>query len=39
VFRKRLQHFDPIVALTVVLVVAALVALYLTVFVGTAASL
>jgi hypothetical protein len=36
--RKRLQQFDPIVALTVVLVVAALIALYLTVFAGTATS-
>jgi hypothetical protein len=34
--RKRLQQLDPIMALTVVLVVAALIALYVTVFAGTA---
>ena len=37
-FRKRLQRLDPIMALTVVLVVAALIALYLTVFTGPTAA-
>jgi hypothetical protein len=33
--RKRLQAVDPIMALTAVLVVAAVVAVYITVFAGT----